>query len=142
MTQATDETQSVVVERDIPFPPERLWRALTQTHLIAEWLMRNDFALETGHRFTLSGDWGGVSCEVLDFEPNRSLSYTWNHPHEDPAYHLESVVTFTLTPSGTGTLLRVEQTGFRPGQTQALYGAQYGWTENLAKLEKAVAGEG
>src|SRR3984957_9164687 len=114
MTSIASETRSVVMEREVAFPPEKVWRALTQPHLIAEWLMKNDFQPVVGHRFNLRGDWGVVlDCEVLAIEPNRSLSYTWNHAHDDAAFNLKSVVTFTLTPTGTGTHLRVEQAGFR-----------------------------
>jgi uncharacterized protein YndB with AHSA1/START domain len=71
------QTRSVVVERDIPHQPEKIWRALTQPHLIAEWLKKNDFAPTIGHRFNLRGEWGGVlDCEVLTIEPSRTLSYT------------------------------------------------------------------
>ncbi|WP_353184286.1 SRPBCC family protein [Bosea sp. (in: a-proteobacteria)] len=137
------ETRSVVVERDIPHAPEKIWRALTQPHLIAEWLMNNDFVPAVGHRFKLSGDWGGVlDCEVLTVEPNRSLSYTWNFAHDDAAYALQSVVIFTLTPSPKGTHLRMEQVGFRPEQKQAFGGAMAGWRQFLAKLEEVVAREG
>lgn len=140
MTAAASQTRSVVVERHIAHPPERLWRALTQPHLIAEWLMNNDFQPTVGHRFTLRGEWGGVlDCEVLALEPNRMLSYSWNHSHEDPAFDLRSVVTFTLTPTEGGTHLRMEQSGFRPTQKQALGGALHGWTGFLAKLEQVVA---
>jgi uncharacterized protein YndB with AHSA1/START domain len=133
------ETRSVVVEREFSFPPEKLWRALTQPHLIAEWLMKNDFAPVVGHRFKLSGDWGGIlDCEVLTIEPNKVLSYTWNFAHADAAYNLESVVTFTLTPTHAGTLLRVEQVGFRPEQKQAYGGANAGWRQFLAKLEQLL----
>ena len=104
MSDPSTETRAVVIERDIRFPAERIWRALTQPHLIEEWLMKNDFAPSVGHRFSLRGDWGGVlDCEVLALEPNRMLSYTWNFAHEDAAYNLNSVVTFTLTPTPTGT---------------------------------------
>jgi uncharacterized protein YndB with AHSA1/START domain len=66
MTNIATEALSVVVEREIPFPPEKIWRALTQPHLIEEWLMKNDFKPVVGHRFNLRGDWGGVlDCEVL-----------------------------------------------------------------------------
>ncbi len=140
MSTTAPQTRSVVVERDIPHPPEKLWRALTQPHLIEEWLMRNDFAPTLGHRFNLRGDWGGVlDCEVLAIEPNRRLSYTWNFAHEDEAYNLSSVVTFTLTPTGKGTLLRMEQSGFRPGQKQAYGGAKAGWQEFFGKLEQVLA---
>lgn len=134
-----NETLSVVVEREFPYPPEKIWRALTQPHLIEEWLMKNDFKPELGHTFKLTGDWGGVTGEVLEVEPDRSLSYTWNYAHEDAAYNLESVVTFTLTPTHAGTHLRMEQVGFRPDQKQAYGGARYGWQEHLANLEKVVA---
>ena len=134
------ETRSVVVEREMPHPPEKLWRALTQPHLIAEWLMKNDFAPTVGHRFKLRGEWGGVlDCEVLVVEPNRELAYTWNHAHDDPAFSLQSVVTFTLTPTATGTRLRMEQAGFRPDQRQAFGGANAGWQQMFAKLEQVAA---
>jgi uncharacterized protein YndB with AHSA1/START domain len=139
MTDTATEARSVVVEREMPYPPEKLWRALTEPHLIAEWLMKNDFAPVVGHRFNLSGDWGGVlDCEVLAVEPNRTLSYTWNFAHDDPAYDLRSVVTFTLSPTPTGTHLRMEQTGFRPDQKQAYQGANYGWQGFFAKLEQVL----
>ena len=103
MTDTATETRSVVVERELPHPPEKLWRALTQPHLIEEWLMKNDFKPVVGHRFNLRGDWGGVlDCEVLVVEPNKTLSYTWNFAHDDAAFNLKSVVTFTLTPTDTG----------------------------------------
>ena len=140
MTSVGTETLSVVVEREIPFPPEKLWRALTQPHLIEEWLMKNDFAPTVGHRFNLRGDWGGVlDCEVLAIEPNRKLSYTWDFAHDDPAFALKSVVTFTLTRTGVGTHLRMEQEGFRPDQKQAYGGARHGWQQFLGNLEKVLA---
>jgi uncharacterized protein YndB with AHSA1/START domain len=133
MNQPSTETRTVTVERDIAFPAEKLWRALTQPHLIAEWLMKNDFKLNVGEKFTLSGDWGSVDCKVLEVEPNKTLSYTWD------AMGLESVVTFTLTPTSTGTHLRVEQSGFRSDQTQAYNGAKYGWQNFFGKLEQLLA---
>ena len=140
MTDAAAETRSVVVERNIPFPPEKLWRALTQPHLMEAWLMKNDFKPEVGHAFKLSGDWGGVlDCEVLAVEPHRTLSYSWDFAHDDPAYGLKSVVTFTLTPTEAGTHLRVEQAGFRPDQKQALGGANAGWRQFLENLEQLLA---
>ncbi|KJC37136.1 polyketide cyclase [Bradyrhizobium sp. LTSP885] len=140
MTMQATETRAVIVERDISHPPEKLWRALTQPHLIEEWLMKNDFKPVVGHSFNLRGDWGGVlDCKVLAIEPNKTLSYTWNFAHEDAAFNLESVVTFTLTPTRTGTHLRVEQTGFQPNQKQAYGGAHAGWKQFFEKLEQVVA---
>ena len=139
MNDTSADPRTVVVEREIRFPPEKLWRALTQPHLIEEWLMKNDFAPVVGHRFNLRGEWGGVlDCEVLAIEPNKSLSYTWNYAHEDAAFDLKSVVTFTLTPTNAGTRLRMEQSGFRPEQKQASGGAKYGWQQFFAKLEQVL----
>jgi uncharacterized protein YndB with AHSA1/START domain len=140
MSDATPETRAVVVEREIAHPPEKLWRALTQPHLISEWLMKTDFAPVVGHDFTLRGDWGSVDCRVLTVEPGRMLSYTWDHVHDDPAFDLRSVVSFTLTPTATGTHLRMEQTGFRPEQKQAFGGARHGWQEHFTNLERVLAG--
>jgi len=133
MTNTATETRSVVVEREIPYPPEKIWRALTQPHLIEEWLMKNDFQPVVGHSFNLRADWGAVDCRVQAVEPNKTLSYTW------AAYGLESVVTWTLTPTGTGTHLRMEQSGFRGDQQQAYQGAKHGWQQFFASLEQVLA---
>ena len=139
MNTAT-ETRSVIVEREIPHPPEKIWRALTQPHLIEEWLMKNDFKPVVGHSFNLRGDWGGVlDCEVLAVEPHKKLTYTWNFKHEEAAYNLTSVVEWTLTPTPTGTHLRMEQSGFRPDQPQAYGGAKHGWEKFFANLEQTLA---
>jgi uncharacterized protein YndB with AHSA1/START domain len=127
------EIRTVVVERQMAFPPEKIWRALTQPHLIEEWLMKSDFAPDVDHRFSFRADWGSVDCQVLVVEPNRTLSYTW------AAYGLESVVTWTLTPAGTGTHLRMEQSGFKPDQSQAFHGARHGWQQFFDKLEPVLA---
>jgi uncharacterized protein YndB with AHSA1/START domain len=132
MSEPTTETLSVIVEREIPFPPEKIWRALTQPHLIEEWLMKNDFKPVLDHRFNLSADWGSVDCRVLTVEQDKTLSYTWG------AYGLESIVTWTLTPAGTGTLLRMEHSGFRPDQQQAYQGAKAGWPRFVAALEQVL----
>jgi uncharacterized protein YndB with AHSA1/START domain len=139
MNDASTETRTVVIEREFSHPPEKLWRALTQPHLIEEWLMKNDFSPVVGHRFNLRGEWGGVlDCEVLVIEPNKTLSYTWDFAHDDAAFNLKSVVTFTLIPTGAGTHLRMEQSGFKPNQKQALGGAKHGWQQFFAKLEQVL----
>ena len=133
MTSAAAETLSVVVERDVAYPPEKIWRALTQPHLIEEWLMKNDFKAVVGESFKLSAEWGGVECLVKTVEPNKTLSYTWD------GMGLESVVTWTLTPTSTGTHLRMEQVGFRPDQQQAYRGATVGWPRFFDGLEQVLA---
>jgi uncharacterized protein YndB with AHSA1/START domain len=141
MSEAETETLSLVVEREIPYPPEKIWRALTQPHLIQEWLMKNDFLPVVGHQFKLRTDpypgWNGIiDCEVLTVEPNRKLSYTW--VSGEAALAIKTVVTLSLTPTGTGTLLRVEQTGFRPDRPQNYQGAKYGWQKFLGNLEQML----
>jgi uncharacterized protein YndB with AHSA1/START domain len=133
MNETSAETRSVVVEREIPYPLEKIWCALTQPRLIEEWLMKNDFKPVVDHRFNLRADWGAVDCQVLAVEPNKTLSYTW------AAYGLESVVTWTLTPTTTGTRLRMEQSGFLPDQQQAYQGAKGGWLRFFAALEQVLA---
>jgi uncharacterized protein YndB with AHSA1/START domain len=133
MNTATTETLTVTVERAIPFPPEKIWRALTQPHLIEEWLMKSDFKPAMDHRFSFRADWGSVDCQVLTIEDGKTLSYTW------VAMGLDSVVTWTLTPEGSGTLLRMEQSGFRPDQKQAFHGARFGWQKFLESLERSLA---
>ena len=132
-------TRSLVIERELPYPPEKVWRALTQGALIKEWLMDNDFQPVVGHRFnfrrTPVPNWNGViDSEVLVVESNRKLSYTWG------ALGLESVVVFTLDATKDGTRMRMEQSGFRPDQEAAYKGAKHGWQKFLEGLERVVAG--
>ncbi len=132
MTATETDTRSVVIEEDLPHPPEKVWRALTEQHLIEDWLMKNDFVANVGHAFKLTADWGAVDCKVLAMEPNRMISYTWE------AYGLESVVTWTLAATDTGTHLKMEQSGFRRDQAQAFGGARSGWKEFFTKLGETL----
>lgn len=132
MTATSPETRSVIVEREFAVSPARIWRALTQPHLIQEWLMKNDFKPEPGAAFTMSGDWGSVDCEVLTNVDEQELSYTWQ------AFGLETVVTWTLTPTASGTRLRMEQSGFKADQKQAYGGAKGGWRKFFDNLEKVL----
>ena len=133
------ETRSVVIEKEFAHPPEKVWRALTQGALMEEWLLKNDFQPVVGRKFNFRADpmpqWNGViDCEVLIVEPHTKLAYSWG------SLGVESVVTFTLTPTKGGVLLRMEQSGFRESQDNNLKGAQYGWQKFLGALERVVAG--
>jgi len=135
----TAATRSVVIEKELPHPPQKIWRALTEGPLIQEWLMENDFQPAVGHAFTLRmkpmPGWNGIiECRVLAMEPCKTLSYTWG------TLGLGTVVTFTLTPTETGTHLRVEQSGFGPDREANYKGAQYGWQNFIGNLERVVAG--
>jgi len=133
MNDMPGDTRTITIERDFACPVEKLWRALTQPHLIAEWLMSSDFKPVADHPFSFTADWGSVACRVLEIEEHQTLSYTWD------AHGLESIVTWTLTPTATGTHLRMEQTGFRPDQQQAYHGARVGWRRFLDQLDALLA---
>ena len=135
----TTPTRTLVIEREMPHPPEKIWRALTQSPLIEDWLMKNDFQPVVGHRFTFRArpmpNWNGViDCEVLVVEPNLRLSYGWG------SLGLESVVTWTLTPTKDGTHVRMEQSGFRSEEDASYKGASYGWQKFMGSLERVVRG--
>ncbi len=138
------DTRSLVVEREMPHPPEKVWRALTQSALIEEWLMKNDFQPVVGRRFNFRAEpnphWNGVTdCEVLVVEPPRKLSYTWNASGDQAAAGIKTVVTWTLTPTAQGTHVRMEQSGFRPEEEAAYQGAGYGWKRFVEGLERVTA---
>jgi uncharacterized protein YndB with AHSA1/START domain len=135
----TPATRSLVIEKEFPYPPEKIWRALTEGSLIKEWLMDNDFQPVVGHRFSFRApplpNWNGiVDSQVLIVEPGKKLSYSWG------ALGLESVVVWTLIATAGGTLVRMEQSGFAPDQKAAYNGANYGWQKFIAGLERVVAG--
>ena len=134
-----EASRSLVIEREMPHPPEKVWRALTQGPLIEEWLMKNDFQPVVGHRFSFRSTpvpgWDGViESEVQVIESNSRLSYSWG------TMGTMSVVTWTLTPTKAGTHVRMEQTGFRSEQDAAYKGATYGWTKFIGNMERVVAG--
>jgi uncharacterized protein YndB with AHSA1/START domain len=137
----TDRTQSdsISFEFDLPHPPEKVWRALTDPALLAEWLLPVvELRLEPGAAFTFRTQpypgWDGtVSCRFVEIEPLRKLSYTWSVPF------LDTVVTFTLTPTPSGTRLSLVQSGFQPDQKREFGGARYGWRMMGEKLVDLLA---
>ncbi|HEX3862147.1 MAG TPA: SRPBCC domain-containing protein [Stellaceae bacterium] len=144
MTAPTAPARAIVIEREMPHPPEKVWRALTQGALLEEWLMQNDFQPIVGHRFNFRAppmpQWNGVvDCEVLAVESGKRLSYTWNASGSEAANGLKTVVTWTLTPTASGVLVRMEQAGFRPDEEANFQGANYGWQRFLGALERVVA---
>jgi uncharacterized protein YndB with AHSA1/START domain len=137
----TDTPRSLVIEREFPHPPEKLWRALTESTLLAQWMMNNDFEPVVGRKFQFRADpmpnWNGVvGCEVLVVEQGRRLSYNWGVG--DAAAGLQWVVEWTLTPAERGTHVRMEQSGFRPDQQAAYQGANYGWQKFFGGLDRVL----
>ena len=136
MTETASETRSLVIERVMAHPPQKVWRALTQAPLIESWMMQNDFEPLVGHVFNFRAppapNWNGViDCKVLEVEPHSRLAYSWR-PAGDPRAW---VVTWTLTPADGGTHLRMEQSGFLPGDDDAFKGATFGWRRFVGALE-------
>ena len=137
---------TLVVEQEMAHPAEKIWRALTQGPLLETWLMKNDFQPVVGHKFNFRAapappHWNGVvDCEVLAVEPPRRLAYSWNGSGEQAETGPKTVVTWTLTPTKAGVLVRMEQSGFREDQAWNMQGAEYGWKRMIAKLDE-IAGE-
>lgn len=139
MSNPTETTHTLVIERAFPHPPEKLWRALTESSLLAQWLMKNDFAPVVGHRFQFHSDPGSewnyvVDCKVLIVDPPLRLSYTWTPSADGP----QMVVLLTLTPADGGTHLRLEQSGI-PNE-RGMSWADYSWQNFLRGLEGVLAG--
>jgi uncharacterized protein YndB with AHSA1/START domain len=138
------DTKSIIVERVMPHAPEKIWRALTESHLISEWLMKNDFKPVIGHRFQFRAQpvpgWSGVTnCEVLEAEAPRRLVYRWGDGTESGS-GLKTIVTWTLTQQANGTHVRMEHSGFESKDEHGYEAMGGGWPRILAGLER-VAGE-
>jgi uncharacterized protein YndB with AHSA1/START domain len=136
-------SRSIVIEREMPHAPEKVWRALTQGPLMEEWLMANDFQPVVGHKFHFHTapmpHWNGITaCEVLIVEPYERLAYSWCASGEEAAAGLKTVVTWTLTPTKRGVIVRMEQAGFRVDEENNYQGARYGWQRNMGRLEQVV----
>lgn len=134
------QTDSISFEFDLHHLPEKVWRALTDPVLLAEWLLPTvvGFKLEPGVAFTMKTQpqpgWDGiVNGRMLEIEAQRKLSYTWS------VGDIDTVVTFALTPTASGTRLSLVQSGFRPDQKQNFGGARYGWRMMGGKLIDLLA---
>lgn len=139
MTETVVATRSIIIDRLLSYPPEKVWRALTEGALLGAWLMPGDFQAVVGHRFTFRVDpvpnWNGITeGEVLEVEPYRRLVYSWKTSGA-AADGLKTVVTWMLTPTPTGTRLYMEQSGFRPQDEPNYHGATRGWEQFTRRLE-------
>jgi len=136
---APSQTESLSLEFDLQHSPAKVWRALTDPALLAEWLLPAiDFKLEPGAAFMFKTQaypgWDGtVNCRLVEIEAHRKLSYTWSVPF------LDTVVTFTLTPTESGTRLSIVQSGFKTDQKREFGGARYGWKMMGEKLVGLLA---
>ncbi|HEX7070722.1 MAG TPA: SRPBCC domain-containing protein [Rhodothermales bacterium] len=139
-TTPRKQYETLSFEVDLRHPPEKVWRALTDPELMSEWLMPVvDFGLAPGTAFNLMAPpqpgWDGiVNCRILEVEAHRTLRYTWATGEME----LDTVVTFTLVPTESGTHLKIEQSGFKPDQKRAFGGARYGWRMMSTRLVEVI----
>jgi uncharacterized protein YndB with AHSA1/START domain len=130
----TQEMTTVVLERTFRHSMEKVWRALTDSSLLAEWMLPNDFQAEVGKMFTLRAkpmpQWDGiVEGEVLEIIPQRRLRYAWRSP-------ASIEINVELTPVDEGVHLKVELSG---PEKPAVGGAKYGWEQlYLPALERVL----
>lgn len=137
----TAPVTSINVDQFLPHSPARVWKALTDPELLGRWLMPNTFEPRVGHRFTFdTGPWGEAQCEVLALESERLLAISWRNAG------LDTVVTWTLVPEGSGTRVLVEQSGFDttdPFQRAAYEAMGHGWRVDIARaLADVLAASG
>jgi uncharacterized protein YndB with AHSA1/START domain len=138
-------TESIRRELSVPQSQEQVWRALTDSTSLAEWMYPNDIEPRVGHRFTfrvppnpkVGFDGMTVRCEVLECEAPSRLAFSWS------ARGLgDTRVSFRLEPDGEGTRVFFEHSGFdvSHGWTkQAFRGAEFGWAKMLEQLPAVVA---
>jgi uncharacterized protein YndB with AHSA1/START domain len=125
-------------EQTYPYPPERVWRALTEPAELGVWLMPTDFTPRAGTRFTFDArpDLGIIDGEVLEVQPVRLLRCRWSGVFGD------TEVTFTLVPVDGGTRLRVEHAGWDEAGLTHRDGFDQGWHSKLASDLPALLAAG
>ncbi|MGB7136005.1 MAG: SRPBCC domain-containing protein, partial [Acidobacteriaceae bacterium] len=74
MSTPAEAPRTLVVERVFPHPLQKVWRALTEGPLLAQWMMKNDFEPVVGRSFRFEAEsapnWSGVvDCKVLVVDP-------------------------------------------------------------------------
>lgn len=147
MTAPDDDLRSIRLDEFLPHPPSKVWKALTDSELMGRWLMPNDFKLEVGHDFNFQGrpipqaGFGGTGySRVLDFETEKMLKISWCAAPDDES-DLESTVTFTLEPEGTGTRLFLVHDGFDPGNAHHGFSRRFmgqGWPGVLKAISTVI----
>lgn len=140
------EVQAIRIEEFLPHSPARVWKALTDSELLAKWLMPSDFEPKAGHQFVFKTDPipaanfdGNVHCRVLEIEPERKLKITWGEGS------LDTTLLWELKPEGTGTRLYMVHDGFDPNNPMhrfAYQGMGDGWrTKIFPSLARLLAEE-
>jgi uncharacterized protein YndB with AHSA1/START domain len=142
---APSQNATLTFEYDLHHGPKKVWRALTDPELLTEWLLPVvGFELQPGAAFAFRAPpqpgWDGVvKCRMLEIDAPHRISYAW------VVGDIDTIVTFTLTPTASGTRLSLVQSGFKPEQKHNFGGARYGWrlmgtrlVDLLAKSQEPV----
>jgi uncharacterized protein YndB with AHSA1/START domain len=152
-------TRTIKLKTSLPYTPEKVWQALTDPELLGSWFMENNIEPTPGHYFTFSmkpqKGWDGIThCEVISVEPQKHIAYTYRGEatgekalacagiHSGTAdkltkgifTKLDTVLSFTLVPAGSGTMLSMEHSGYK-GLKLIIISLimQMGWKKQLKK---------
>jgi uncharacterized protein YndB with AHSA1/START domain len=127
-------------------PPEAVWEYLTNSELMALWLMKNDFQPVVGHDFQFKTnplpqfDFDGiVYCKVLEIVPNKKLVYSWKGGPAKDEISWDTIVEWILIEKNNGTELQLTHSGFENVEKLPIYyGFQDGWLKNMQKINKLL----
>lgn len=136
-----DQIETVL---ELPHTPQKVWRAITTSEGLSQWFGdRVTMALTEGSAIHFEWDaYGSVGGEIETVQPMSKFSYRWRAhgvSENEPMTEANStLVTFELTPTASGTKLRVLETGFatlHPDyRERAFRENQSGWATELAEL--------
>jgi uncharacterized protein YndB with AHSA1/START domain len=145
------QTHDIVVEEIFPHTPATIWKALTAGALVERWIRMplSGFDAVAGKEFTFkttpAGAWDGlIRCRVIEAVPNERLAYSWKSgdaANDGYGAPLDTIVTWTLTPSKNGTRLRLVHAGFVLPRNEGAYrNMGEGWKQ-VVKTIDSLAGE-
>jgi uncharacterized protein YndB with AHSA1/START domain len=125
-----------------PNPPADVWEYITDPELIAQWLMKSNFKPVVGHEFEMRAspmpemNFDGIfHCKVLEVEPPKRLSYSWQFGPGDGTVN-NSVVNWTLTPLNNGTQLELIHRGFEGASFMDMFSSMSeGWIQHIQKIK-------
>lgn len=156
--------RTITLKKFYPYKPEMIWQALTDNEILGKWFMENDLKPIPGHEFTFrmapQKGWDGITyCTITDVEELKKISYTYQgHASGEKALacagvhseladaaakgifaELDTVLTFDLEPTCGGTLLKMQQSGYKGlKMTLVSFIMGMGWKKQLGKKLPAV----
>jgi uncharacterized protein YndB with AHSA1/START domain len=130
--------RDIKIQRDLPYPIELVWSAISESGQLSQWLMENDFLPVIGHAFTFKTDPapgfdGIVCCKVLELEPCKRLVMSWQ------GGPLDTILSFDLQETPTGTRLNLCHSGFEgAGNLLPRFFLGLGWSGKTLKQLNAL----